>query len=130
VTPTGATAVAGSSADAGVGSIDAIHGSSAHQSHSPTNTNGGWVGMTAASPPPIQISDSILHIHLEILNASMINGMSKIVLKSLPSICKLFSPIFQSLNTSVYSLFRTFITKVVQVSNAMCFFLLIMRPSL
>jgi len=43
----------------------------------------------------IVISDNALIIHLQLLNASMVSGISKLVLKSLNGICKLFAPIFE-----------------------------------
>jgi len=112
VTSPGASAVSATGAG-GTGHRDSMYGAPPPNTLLPTDASGG--GGPAAPLPPVKISDGVLYIHLQILNASLINGMSKIVLKSLSGICKLFVPIFQSLNTILYSLFKTFITKVVQV---------------
>ena len=112
VTPPGASAVSATSTG-GISNRDSIYGALPPNTLSPTDASGG--GGLAAQLPLVKISDGVLYIHLQILNASLINGMSKIVLKSLSGICKLFAPIFQSLNTNLYSLFKTFITKVMQV---------------
>jgi len=114
VTSPGASAVSAG----GTGHRDSLYGAPPPNTLLPTDASGG--GGLAAQLPPVKISDGVLYIHLQILNASLINGMSKIVLKSLSGICKLFAPIFQSLNTILYSLFKTFITKVVQVRARHC----------
>jgi len=63
----------------------------------------------------LTLPESYLLTHCELLLASLDKGMSKLVLKNLPSVVRLLRPIFLSRSAAVCKIFRELVCRIAQI---------------